>query len=165
MEIIQLLKKDDLFNKAIDVFWKEWGEEGGRAFYKDCMTNALTDPNDIPSFYIAKVDDKIIGTYALIRNDLNSRQDLSPWLACLFVDEKFRGNSIGEKLLNHGLLEAAKEGTIFFILRQILTAIMKNMDGIKLELLMGLVEGAYLCLKSQRLYNESTFYSTNRCFR
>lgn len=116
MEIIQLLKKDDLFNKAIDVFWKEWGEEGGRAFYKDCMIHALTNPNDIPSFYIAKEDDKIIGTYALIRNDLNSRQDLSPWLACLFVDEKFRGNSIGEKLLNHGLLEAAKRGYHFLYL-------------------------------------------------
>ena len=37
MEIIQLLKKDDLFNKAIDVFWKEWGEEGGRAFYPALM--------------------------------------------------------------------------------------------------------------------------------
>ncbi|SCN45402.1 Uncharacterized protein BC067498_02397 [Bacillus cereus] len=83
MEFIQLLKKDDLFNKAIDVFWKEWGEEGGRAFYEDCMINALTDPNGIPSFYIAKVDDKIVRTYALIRNDLNSRQDLSPWLVCL----------------------------------------------------------------------------------
>ncbi|EJQ13821.1 hypothetical protein IE3_02720 [Bacillus cereus BAG3X2-1] len=116
MEIIQLLKKGELFNKAIDVFWKEWGEEGGRAFYEDCMINALTDPNDIPSFYIAIVDDKIIGTYALIRNDLNSRQDLSPWLACLFVDEKFRGNSIGAKLLNHGLLEAAKRGYKFLYL-------------------------------------------------
>lgn len=83
MEIIQLLKKDDLFNKAINVFWKEWGEEGGRAFYEDCMINALNNPNDIPSFYFAKVDNKIIGIYALIRNDLNSRQDLSPWLACL----------------------------------------------------------------------------------
>ncbi len=113
MEIIQLLKKDHLFNKAIDVFWKEWGEEGGRAFYEDCMINALNNPNDIPSFYVAKVDDKIIGIYALIRNDLNSRQDLSPWLACLFVDEKFRGNSLGEKMLNHGLLEAAKEDTNF----------------------------------------------------
>ncbi|GAB6550000.1 MULTISPECIES: GNAT family N-acetyltransferase [Bacillus] len=116
MEIIQLLKNDDLFNKAIDVFWKEWGEEGGRAFYKDCMTNALTNPNNIPSFYIVKIDNEIIGTYALILNDLNSRQDLSPWLACLFVDEKFRGNSIGEKLLNHGLLEAAKRGYHFLYL-------------------------------------------------
>lgn len=116
MEIIQLQKKDDLFNEAIDVFWKEWGEEGGRAFYEDCMTSALIDPNDIPSFYIATVDNKIIGTYALIRNDLNSRQDLSPWLACLFVDEKFRGNSIGAELLNHGLLEAAKRGYKFLYL-------------------------------------------------
>ncbi|MEK8197878.1 GNAT family N-acetyltransferase [Lysinibacillus sp. FSL M8-0134] len=110
MEIIQLSKKDELFNKAIDVFWKEWGVEGGRAFYEDCMIHALINPNDIPSFYIAKVDDNIIGTYALIRNDLNSRQDLSPWLACLFIDEKFRGNSLGAKLLNHGLQEAAKRG-------------------------------------------------------
>ncbi|PEA77676.1 GNAT family N-acetyltransferase [Bacillus wiedmannii] len=80
------------------------------------MINALTDPNGIPCFYIAKVDDEIIGTYALIRNDLNSRQDLSPWLACLFVNEKFRGYSVGAKLLTHGLLEAAKRGYQFLYL-------------------------------------------------
>ncbi|WP_163528076.1 GNAT family N-acetyltransferase [Halobacillus ihumii] len=116
MEIIQLEKKDDLFDKAVDLFWQEWGEEGGRAFYEDCMINALTNPNDIPSFYVAKVDDKIIGTYALIRNDLNSRQDLSPWLACLFVDEQLRGKSLGSKLLNHGVQEAAKRGYNFLYL-------------------------------------------------
>ena len=52
----------------------------------------------------------IIETYALLRKDLNSRQDLYPWLACLFVSNEYRGNEIGSKLLQHGLNEAAKKG-------------------------------------------------------
>ena len=116
MEIIQLVKRDALFDRAIDVFWQEWGMEGGRAFYADCMLHSLEDPNGIPSFYVAAIDDQIIGTYALIRNDLNSRQDLSPWLACLFVEERFRGESLGAAMLDHGLREAAKRGYKFLYL-------------------------------------------------
>ncbi len=41
---------------------------------------------------------------------MNSRQDLCPWLACLYVNEKHRGKEIGAMLLQHGLKETAKKG-------------------------------------------------------
>ncbi|WP_423055741.1 GNAT family N-acetyltransferase [Bacillus atrophaeus] len=49
-------------------------------------------------------------SYALLRNDLISRQDLFPWLACLFVVPKLRGNEIGCALLRHALKEAHRKG-------------------------------------------------------
>ncbi|GAK02089.1 putative acetyltransferase [Geomicrobium sp. JCM 19037] len=108
LRVQQLVQNDRLFGRAVDLFWKTWGEEGGRLFYEDAMTHALTDVEGIPSFYIAVKGDVIVGTYALLRNDLNSRQDLHPWLACLYVDPEMRGGALGAKLLGHALVETER---------------------------------------------------------
>lgn len=110
MEIVELQERNSLFEKAIHVFWRQWGNEDNYKFYEDAMVHSLNKASNLPRFYVAMEKDEIIGTYALLRNDLNSRQDLCPWLACLFVNEKYRGSEIGEKLLQHGLKEAAKKG-------------------------------------------------------
>jgi 8-oxo-dGTP diphosphatase len=65
---------------------------------------------DLPKFYIAVHNDTIIGTYALLRNDLVSRQDLFPWIACLYVDPDFRGKNFGARLVDHAVKEAAQKG-------------------------------------------------------
>src|SRR3954469_21029064 len=98
MEILVLQDRNDLFEKAVQVFWKEWGSETNYKFYEDCMLQSTTTSSDLPRFYVAIEEGKIIGTYALLRNDINSRQDLCPWLACLFVDENHRCKEIGSKL-------------------------------------------------------------------
>lgn len=110
MEILELQGRNDLFEKAVQVFWKEWGSATNYKFYEDCMLQSTTTSSDLPRFYVAIVEGKIIGTYALLRNDINSRQDLCPWLACLYVEEEYRGQEIGSKLLQHGLEEAARKG-------------------------------------------------------
>jgi GNAT superfamily N-acetyltransferase len=108
MEIIELRNRDELFEKAIQVFWQEWGSEDNYRFYEDCIIHSTS--GKLPKFYVAIEKGQIIGTYALLRNDINSRQDLYPWLACLYVKEEYRGKEIGSKLLQHGLEEAARKG-------------------------------------------------------
>lgn len=110
MKIVELQDRNSLFEKAIQVFWKEWGNENNYKFYEDAIIHSCSNSSDIPRFYVAIKKGEIIGTYALLRNDLNSRQDLCPWLACLFVKEKYRGRETGSKLLQHSLKEAAKIG-------------------------------------------------------
>lgn len=110
MEIIELRKQNELFKEAVQVFWRQWGSESNLAFYEDAMVHSCTTSSDIPRFYVAVEEGEIVGTYALLRNDLNSRQDLVPWLACLYVKEDQRGKAIGSRLLQHGLQEAAKKG-------------------------------------------------------
>lgn len=110
MEIVELKERNSLFDKAVQVFWKQWGNENNYKFYEDAIVHSFTTSTDIPRFYVAIENGQIIGTYALLRNDLNSRQDLCSWLACLYVDEEFRGREIGSKLLQHSLQEAAKKG-------------------------------------------------------
>jgi N-acetylglutamate synthase-like GNAT family acetyltransferase len=115
--ILELSQRKDLFDEAVGVFWKQWGNKRNYKFYQDCMFHSCQTEDEIPRFYVALQNESIIGTYALIRNDLNSRQDLYPWLACLYVDPEHRGKRMGSRLLEHAVLLIWK-------------VIMKNMGGL-----------------------------------
>ncbi|OKP98256.1 GNAT family N-acetyltransferase [Paenibacillus sp. P46E] len=69
------------------------------------MLHSMKTEDGLPRFYIAVQNGSIIGIYALLRNDLISRQDVFPWLACLYVVPEFRGQKMGAKLLQHALHE------------------------------------------------------------
>jgi N-acetylglutamate synthase-like GNAT family acetyltransferase len=110
MEIVELHKDSCLFDQAVKVFWGQWGSKENYRFYHDCIFHSSRTEEDLPRFYIALHEENIIGTYALLRNDLNSRQDLYPWLACLYVEAGERGKGLGSMLLEHALQEADKKG-------------------------------------------------------
>lgn len=61
----------------------------------------------IPSTYIAMENNQILGSAALVENDMDTKKELSPWLASVYVDKVHRGKGIGSKLVLHAM-EAAK---------------------------------------------------------
>lgn len=110
VKIIDVRDQIQLMDKAVDFFWKQWGAESNFHFYRDCIVQSCQTESDVPRFYLAMDGETIIGSYALLRSDLNSRQDLTPWLACLFVEPDYRGRKIGDLLQNHAIQEARKKG-------------------------------------------------------
>lgn len=110
IEVFELRDKMAYFDKAVQLFWNEWGSQDNYKFYYDCIFHSSQSDCDLPRFYIALQNEAIIGTYAILRNDLISRQDLYPWLACLYVVPECRGNRIGSRLLKHALEETRKLG-------------------------------------------------------
>jgi GNAT superfamily N-acetyltransferase len=110
MNIIEISERPDLIGKAVDYFWKCWGNNDNFKFYQDCILNSLDKKKSLPKFFILLNDNEIIGSYALVTNDMISRQDLYPWLACLFVNPDHRNKGIAELLLNHGLQETKNKG-------------------------------------------------------
>ena len=111
MENIYIAEVDKQYSPietAIDFFWSCWGSESNRPFYEDCIRHSVFDSQALPKFYVLLQGQAIIGSYALLRNDIISRQDLVPWLACLYVQEGFRGRGLATRLLRHGLTESAK---------------------------------------------------------
>jgi len=110
MQIFELSQIPDRVDPAVDYFWKKWGSPTNVMFYKDCILHSLDPKNALPKFYLALDGDNIAGSYALLVNDINSRQDLMPWFACLFVEPDYRGQALGFMLQNHGITEAREKG-------------------------------------------------------
>jgi len=92
-------RKDEYF----PLFYDEWtiGEQD-RAFHEELLTYT-NGSLGLPRFYVAEVNGKLVGCYALLINDINSRQDLFPWFAYLYVLPVYRGKGIASKLLQHGI--------------------------------------------------------------
>ncbi|MDQ0060070.1 GNAT family N-acetyltransferase [Paenibacillus harenae] len=110
IRIIDIRERPDLQKAAVDYFWQRWGSDSNRNFYRDCIERSCDTQCDVPRFYLALEDDQIIGAYALLRSDLNSRQDLFPWFACLFVEPEHRGKRIGALLQDHAIVQARQKG-------------------------------------------------------
>ncbi len=110
VQIVELSEKIELIPQAVQYFWKCWGSETNFKFYEDCILNSIDQKNALPKFYIGLVNNEIVCSYALLVNDIISRQDLMPWFACLFVNKPYRGQGIAEQLLDHGLAQASSKG-------------------------------------------------------
>jgi predicted N-acetyltransferase YhbS len=110
MQIFELSDRQDLLDPAVDFFWNCWGNRQNHAFYRDCIDHSLNPDNKLPKFYLAVEENRIIATYALLTNDVNSRQDLVPWLGCLFVADSHRHQGVAGTLLQHGLQQAKLKG-------------------------------------------------------
>ena len=109
--IIELSQRPDLAGRAVQFFWECWGNENNFPFYEDCIVHSIDHAVTLPTFYLAlDQEDQIVGSYALLTNDLISRQDFMPWFACLFVVEAHRNKGIAGMLLAHGLNEAKNKG-------------------------------------------------------
>jgi GNAT superfamily N-acetyltransferase len=110
IQIFEITEKPELLKDAVDYFWNHWGSDSNRNFYRDCIEKSCDTESDIPRFYLAFEYNKIVGSYAILRSDLNSRQDLFPWFACLYVEAEYRGKNIGAQLQNHAINQSRFKG-------------------------------------------------------
>ena len=110
MEIVEFSERPDLIERGIQFYIDNWANDSNFMFYQDCILNSLNPDNLLPKFYLLLDNDQIIGSYALLRNDLVSRQDITPWFACLYVNADQRNKGLAELLLNHGVQEAKAKG-------------------------------------------------------
>ncbi|MDD2210043.1 MAG: GNAT family N-acetyltransferase [Candidatus Cloacimonetes bacterium] len=95
---------------AIQYFHAKWGSKVNYNFYYDAISHSCSSPIGLPRFYLLLDKDVIVGCYALLVNDLVSRQDLLPWIACLYVEPSYRGRALGSILLKDGIEKTANLG-------------------------------------------------------
>lgn len=55
--------------------------------------------NAIPTTLLAMEADQPLGTASLVAHDMSDHQELSPWLAAVYVPPEHRGQGIGAKLV------------------------------------------------------------------
>lgn len=96
--------------QAVDYIHDKWGSPRNRAFYRDCARHSSGARTGLPRFYLLLEGERIIGCYALLVNDLISRQDLWPWFACLYIEPDRRGARRSGMLMEHARREADGAG-------------------------------------------------------
>lgn len=65
----------------------------------------------VPSTYIAHVDGVLAGSAAIIDCDMDTRADLTPWLASVFVSPPFRRQGVGTRLVRH-VMDQARQADV-----------------------------------------------------
>lgn len=69
------------------------------------------DENLIPSTFVALGNDgSLLGSAAIIHNDMETRPQWAPWLASLFVEPTFRSCGVGAALIEHVVSQYHKHG-------------------------------------------------------
>ena len=63
-------------------------------------------PAQIPTSFVALSGDTLLGGAGLIAHDMDTRMDLSPWLACVYVTPEHRRRGIGTALVQRVVHEA-----------------------------------------------------------
>ena len=64
----------------------------------------------IPTTFVAMVDSEPVGSASLVLCDMDTRQDLSPWLGSVYVVPAFRRRGIATALVGHALARARDFG-------------------------------------------------------
>lgn len=102
IEIVPLAAYPHHQTQVTDWLWQAFDRHNSRAFFASIVQSSLRQEG-LPLTFIALDEGELVGTVGLWLCDLISRQDLSPWLAALYVDERHRDKGLGQRLQQHVL--------------------------------------------------------------
>ena len=113
MPIINIRKHPEYKQAAVDYVHEKWANAENKQAYQEyeaLILASFSSKEPLPAWYLMIDDDQIIGCAGLIENDFTHRKDLSPWLCALFIEENFRGKSLGSQLIRQIQKDAVHAG-------------------------------------------------------
>ena len=100
VQISLLIDHLEFIPQLADWLFEEWGsilgEENPDARIKKLKAHLNRD--ELPIAWVAHSNGQLLGTASLRAHDLEGREDLTPWLAGVFVGAQFRHQGIGAAL-------------------------------------------------------------------
>lgn len=108
IEIHPVADHPELHDTIAGWLWTEWGTPANRGLYGSLVAHCSKDT--IPAIYLAFVDGIPAGTVGLLRTDLLSRQEFTPWMAVLYVVPEYRGKGIAARLQEYAIAQAKRLG-------------------------------------------------------
>lgn len=100
LALVTLADRPDLAGPVARWLWEEWGRKKGRPFERTLgMVASRSARCGLEQCLVALEDGRPVGTASLVAEDADSRPDLSPWLASVFVAAEARGRGWGRVLV------------------------------------------------------------------
>lgn len=101
MEIVPLADKKEFIAELAELHHSEW-KHLNPSLTLEGRTEAISKAagrKGIPSIFVAVSGSQLVGSAALVQNDMDTKPDLSPWLAAVYVKESFRHHGIATELI------------------------------------------------------------------
>lgn len=112
MQIVPLADKKKFIPELAELHHAEW-KHLNPSFTLKMRAEAIAKAagrEGIPSIFIAMLGNQLIGSAALVQQDMDTRPDLYPWLAAVYVKDGFRHQGIATALIARCENEAARSG-------------------------------------------------------
>lgn len=89
---------------------REWGylRPGDTVEKRMARLEGYSSSDRIPLTVVALEDGNVLGSASLIPHDMDTRMELTPWLAGVYVGEAYRRRGIGAELVRRIMAEAGK---------------------------------------------------------
>lgn len=101
MEIVSLADKKECIAELAELHHAEW-KHLNPSLTLEGRVKAIAEAAEresIPSIFIAVSEKQLVGSAAIVPNDMDTKPDLSPWLAAVYVKEGFRHQGIATRLI------------------------------------------------------------------
>lgn len=108
LRTVNLALVPQYFDNVFESLYKEWGENNPN-YWRSWIKSSIKSTG-IPSTYIVLAEEQYVGTFSFWNCDLQSRQDLSPWVGGIVVEPSFRGQGIGLFIQKQVKMILKKEG-------------------------------------------------------
>ncbi len=110
MEIFPLADKKEFIAELVELHHAAW-KHLNPSLTLDGRAEAIAEAagrEGIPSIFIAVSGNQLVGSAALVQNDMDTKPDLTPWLAAVYVKEAFRHQGVATDLIARCETEAAR---------------------------------------------------------
>ena len=116
LKLVNIKECIDHIEDVMELIYKEWGEffSGSKEDKIKKIRKSIKESNEFPQIYVIKEDNNIVGSFTFKDKDLDNC-DLTPWLACVVIDEKYRGKGYGRDLLEFVKLIADEKYPILYL--------------------------------------------------
>jgi N-acetylglutamate synthase-like GNAT family acetyltransferase len=112
IRIVNLSEIPDIIPMLAKWHHEQWAHLNPQASLKKRIDNYHTYLGDelVPSTYVALKTGGVAGSASIVKHDMDTRMEYSPWLASVYVHSDYRDKGIGSKLVSHVMAVAEKNG-------------------------------------------------------
>lgn len=109
MDIVLLNNNNNrYFKEVINIYYKWWGSKKNTSYEK--ILSTYSNFSSLPHIYALIINDTLIGTYCLSPKDDIDNEDYTPYLANLYIKEKYRNQGYSKILINDAKIKAQALG-------------------------------------------------------